>query len=167
MSRSTILELELMWNLIERKLIECRNHIINLTYESIRVLIVIVSGSIIDFLENLLLLIWAKNLLNNADRKIILDLPVLKLTLKILNNSVINHFLITKSIKFSEPCFANNLTVCCCFESIFSKLEILGFILISSHGSFNCEDEIIGGVTLECVSTAGFTIPLELNNWIL
>lgn len=101
MSWASVVKLELIWSLVEGNGIKVRHHVVDL--KDLGVVFRGVIGTEIKLLEDLLLLLLAEDLLDDAEWHIILWRPWLELSYDVLSNGDVNVNLILETMELLEP----------------------------------------------------------------
>jgi len=125
----------------------------------------ILVGSEVNFLVRLLLLllvlIAAKDFLDDADRREVRWMPWLELALEVLYDFLVVELLAFEPVELTEPSFAHYLATHRSLESIFSKLEVLLFILESTHCPFHSLSQVVRIVRFENKARSLLGVPVK------
>lgn len=161
-SRSPVREGKGVRNLVEGKLIEGRHDAVDFKLILSNIFFVVFSGSIINFLEDLTLLVTSEDLLDDTDWHVVLWAPCWELRLEVLDDGVVNEDLALESEEFTKPCLADHFSIHSGLPGVLSQLQVLWLVSESSNSSLHGSDEVTGAVTLEGISRTGLTIPKVL-----
>lgn len=123
-------------------------------------------STLVNVTEQLAALLLSKDLLNDADRCVVVELPVGKELDHLVNTLLVDKVLVRKAAELGEPSFADNLTLHGVSESVLTQLGVLVLDLENGDGAFNRCHEILVAIVIETEAGAFFRVPLELDNRI-